>query len=188
VAIKEAGKLHTAPNTPYNRAAANLTITAFFFLLRVGEYTMPKPRVMTRTVQFRVQDATFRRADGTVIPHAADLAALSAANSVTLHLDNQKNGQRGMTILHTACPSAWFFPVKALPRRISSILAFGVRADTPLSFVCPGVHVNAALASTGPAPPPFRPRDTTSSGSTRNPSGRLGPWPSNYRASTTRAS
>jgi hypothetical protein len=59
MAIEEAGKLHTAPNTHRNRAAADLTITSFFFLLRVGEYTMPKPRGTTRTVQFRVQDATF---------------------------------------------------------------------------------------------------------------------------------
>jgi hypothetical protein len=79
-----------------------------------------------------------------VIPHAAGLAALSAASSVTLHLDNQKNGQQGTTFLHTACPSTWFCPVKVLARRISSILALGVGADTPLSFVCPEVHVTAA--------------------------------------------
>jgi hypothetical protein len=142
-AIEAAAVLHHAPNSPRVRAAADLTTTAFFFLLRVGGYTMPKARAVTRTVQFRVKDVTFRRADGTVIPNPTGLATLSAAHSVTLHLDNQKNGQRGATILHTACPNSWFCPVRALARRISSILAFGVGIETPLSFVRPGLHVLA---------------------------------------------
>ena len=61
--VEAAGIQYQAPNDARTRAAADLVITAFFFLLRVGEYTMPQRNVRTRTVQFRVQDVTFRRAD-----------------------------------------------------------------------------------------------------------------------------
>jgi hypothetical protein len=124
------------------RATADLVTIAFFFLLRVGEYTMPAASRSTRTVQFRTRDVTFRDAVGNIIPHTASLLQLSQSASVTLWLDNQKNGQRGATIHHTACPSA-FCPVKALVRRVSSILAQGCDPTTPLSFVGPGVHVTA---------------------------------------------
>lgn len=140
-AIEEAARHFQAPNNPRVRAAADLITTAFFFLLRVGEYTFPRRNTVTRTVQFRVQDTTFRRQDGSVIPNTVPLAQLSLADSVTLHLDNQKNGQRGATILHTACPNSWFCPVQALARRVSTIMAFGVDSATPLSFVSPGIHV-----------------------------------------------
>jgi len=140
--IEEAGRHYQAPNAPRLRAAADLVTTAFFFLLRVGEYTLPKRNARTRTVPFRVQDVTFRRPDGTVVPNTAPLDQLLAAASVTLFLENQKNGQRGATILHTACPT-WFCPVKALARRVSGIMAFGVAPSTPLSFVSPGIHVVA---------------------------------------------
>jgi hypothetical protein len=59
---------------------------------------------------------------------------LLQADSVTLWMDNQKNGQRGATIHHTACPG-WFCPVKALARRVDT---------TPLSFVHTGLHVLAS--------------------------------------------
>jgi hypothetical protein len=124
-------------------AIADLVTIAFFFLLRVGEYTMPAATRTTRTVQFRTQDVTFRDAAGNIIPNTVPPLKLSQAALVTLWLDNQKNGQRGATIHHTACPS-WFCPVKALARRVNSILAQGCAPTTPLSFVGPGVHVTAS--------------------------------------------
>jgi hypothetical protein len=138
----EAAGIHYQSNDAQSRAAADLVTTAFFFLLRVGEYTMPRKNVRTRTVQFRVQDVTFRHADGTVLLNTAPLQSLAAASSVTLFLDNQKNGQRGTTILHTRTGS-WFCPVQALARRVASVMAFNVPVSTPLSFVRPGVHVAA---------------------------------------------
>jgi integrase len=140
--IERAAEYHQAPNSLLTRATADLITIAFFFLLRVGEYTMPKRNIRTRTIQFRVQDVTFRQADGTVIPNSAPLHDLLVADSVTLWMDNQKNGQRGATIHHTRCPG-WFCPVKALARRIHSILSQGCPLDTPLSFVSPALHVAA---------------------------------------------
>ncbi len=55
-------------------------------------------------------------------------------------MDNQKNGQRGATIYHTACPT-WFCPVKALARRVSNSLAQGGASTTALSYIGPGTHV-----------------------------------------------
>jgi hypothetical protein len=144
--VERAGAFHQHPNTPRTRATADLITTAFFFLLRVGEYVMPKANTRTRTVQFRVQDVTFRR-DGIVLPNTTPLPHLLLADSVTLYMDNQKNGQRGATIHHTSCPG-WFCPVKALARRVSSISRQNCPASTPLSFVQPGCHVTAANITT----------------------------------------
>jgi hypothetical protein len=146
--IEHAGAYHQAPHDALSRATADLTTIAFFFLLRVGEYTMPRRNVRTRTEQFRVQDITFRRND-LVIPNTAPLDQLALAESVTLYfyLDNQKNGQRGATIYHNACPT-WFCPVKALARRVSSIMAQGCPLTTALSHVGPGTHVISKTINT----------------------------------------
>jgi len=137
--VARAAGYHTARNA-ITSTTADLVTIAFFYLLRVGEYTMPQPHSRTRTVQSRVQDVTFRRYDGTVIPNSAPVAQLLQAASSTLWMDNQKNGQRGATILHTAVTS-WFCPVKALARRVSKVIGAGGRPETPLSYVRPGVHI-----------------------------------------------
>ena len=58
---------------------------------------------------------------------------------MTLFLDNQKNGRRGTTVLHTAT-GTWFCPVQALARRVTTIMSYGVPATTPLSYVSPAHH------------------------------------------------
>ena len=131
--IERAAAYHRAPNSARTRATADLVTIAFFFLLRVGEYAMPRRNVQTRTAQFRIRD----------VLNTTPLHLLEQAESVTLYLDNQKNGNRGATIHHTACPN-WFCPVKSLARRITSIMAHGVEETTPLSFISPGIHVVAA--------------------------------------------
>jgi hypothetical protein len=75
--IEQAAAYHQAPNSPLTRTAADLITTEFFFLLGVGEYTMLKRNTSTRTIQFRVQDITFRQADGTVILTTAPLPSCS---------------------------------------------------------------------------------------------------------------
>jgi hypothetical protein len=141
--VEQASAYHLAPNAAREQVTADLISAAFFFLLRVGEYTMTSKEVRTRTVQFRVQDVKFQTAAGFAIPNTTPVAQLLQAESVTLWLDNQKNGQRGATIHHTACGS-WFCPVQALARRVSHILLQGCPVSTPLSFVSPGVHVVAS--------------------------------------------
>jgi hypothetical protein len=103
--IERAGAFHQAPNLPRVWATADLVTIAFFFLLRVGGYTMPAASHSARTVQSRTRDVTFRDAAGNIVPHTSSLLALSQAATVTLWFDNQKNGQPGVTIHHTTCPS-----------------------------------------------------------------------------------
>ena len=74
------------------RAVADLISVAFFFLLRVGEYTMPARNRQTRTVQFQCQDIRLWRF-GQLLDHTAPMEHLLQADGVTLHIDNQKNGQ-----------------------------------------------------------------------------------------------
>ena len=82
------------------RTVAKLCNTAFYYLLRVGKYTVTAQK-RTQTTQFRVRDVIFRDKQ-TIIPVTALLERLRLATSATLIIDNQKNGVRGQTIAHVA--------------------------------------------------------------------------------------
>ena len=126
--------------TPREVATAHLIVIAFDFLLRVGEYTLPPEHRSTRTVQFRVCcDVRFWQGQ-TLLPLTSDAAILAAASSVTLTIDNQKNGQRGDVIHQEAC-DADFCPVRSVAARVSAIMAQNMPLTTPLSYVQPGIHV-----------------------------------------------
>jgi hypothetical protein len=90
------------------RATVDSIYTVFFFLSRVGEYTMATKKVRIQSVQFRVQDVKFQTTAGFVIPNMAPMAQLLQAASVTLWLDSQNDGQH----------SAWTGQVQALARRL----------------------------------------------------------------------
>ena len=53
---------------PHRAAVSDLTNIAFYYLLRVGEYTKPR-NTLTNTIPFRVMDITFRHANGRLIPN-----------------------------------------------------------------------------------------------------------------------
>eukprot|EP00978_Attheya_sp_CCMP212_P018275 scaffold49756_cov54-Attheya_sp.AAC.2 len=93
-------------------------------------------------VPFRVKDVLFHR-QHRIIPNNSPLAVLLQANSVTLWLDNQKNGQQGAMLHHHTAVHGRFCPVKVLMRRVSSIVAINPDPTTPLSFVSPGIHLTA---------------------------------------------
>ena len=120
------------------RAIADLIIIAFYFLLRVGEYTRPrqvrvngKLQRATRTQQFQVKNVGFFK-DGKVLPHTVPPEELLQADSVTMRITNQKNGRMGQTIHHKAV-SLPHCPVKALARRVIHILDNG---GTESSLLC----------------------------------------------------
>jgi integrase len=137
--IQTAASRYEQHHSPRARAISDLICMSFFFLLRVGEYTMPRPGAITRTVQFRVQDVRLWK-NGILLHNRAPRAELMTADAVTLYLENQKNGNKGATIHHTAATD-WFCPVQALVRRVADIAEQGMGLDTPLSFVSPGVHI-----------------------------------------------
>jgi hypothetical protein len=108
------------------QATGDLGIIAFYYLLRVGEYTKPRyipnsKKRATRTVQFRVCDVGFFL-NGKVLPRKSPLKSLLQATSCTLKITNQKNGRMGQTIHHHAT-NQQACPVRALAHRIYHILS-----------------------------------------------------------------
>jgi integrase len=142
-AIQCAVDHYTQQGTPNACAIADLLTIAFFFLLRLGEYTMPSGRRKTRTVQFRRQDIRFFK-NGAILPHNTPLTALKDADGARVYIDNQKNGQRGSTMYHMARPGS-FSPVKALAARTHHLYCLAPDDDfLPISFVAPGTHILSA--------------------------------------------
>jgi hypothetical protein len=112
---------------------------AFYFLLRVGEYTVKQTRNESKqTVQFKMEDVTFfhRTSQGQLrqlSQHAPDTAIREAVGA-NLKLDNQKNGHKGVCIHHEANGDPIFCPVRALGRRYLHIRAQMANIwTTPLS-------------------------------------------------------
>ena len=126
---------------------ADLATIAFFFLLRVGEYTMPASNRRTRTVQFRVLDVRFYK-NGIIIPNTAPLCLLVQADGVSLCISNQKNGTRGETIHQHALLGRGICPMCALARRVAAIMALTGDEDTPIFLLSNGKHATAAMVRT----------------------------------------
>jgi hypothetical protein len=109
-----------ASDDPLEQAIADFVVIAFYFLLRVGEYTCPSGKKRTRTVQFRRCDVTFWKMLPGGLHHQIDPDApfeeMLLADSVTLTLSNQKSGVRDATLNHEAVLGP-FCPVRALARR-----------------------------------------------------------------------
>ena len=123
----------------------DLTNTAFYYLLRVGEYTYLGTKRRRRTKQFRVRDTKFWK-NGHVLPLDSPAALLLSADAATLTLTNQKNGTKGAVIHNDAIFEA-YCPVKSLARRVSTILSFTSDLDTPLSAYYENGRVRHILAS-----------------------------------------
>ena len=125
---------------------ADLATIAFFFLLRVGEYTMPARSRRTRTVQFRVQDVKFYR-NGLIVPNTSSLQALMAADGVALCIDNQKNGTRGETIFQHSLPGNVICPKRALARRVFAVMSAIGDESAPISLFGNGHagHVTSSM-------------------------------------------
>ena len=108
--------LHSAA-TPKEQAVGDLALIAFYYLLRIGEYTRKTRRANSRTIQFCLCDIAFKRGDH-IIPHTAPDSEILSATAATLRLSNQKNGIRG-SLIHrsTSNTTDIYCPVRALARR-----------------------------------------------------------------------
>jgi hypothetical protein len=127
------------------QAIGDLTNTAFYYLLRVGEYTYTSARAKRRTKQFRVRDVKFWK-NGQVLPLDAGAACLLSAEAATLTLTNQKNGTKG-AVIHNDALFEVHCPVQSLARRVSTILEFTSDLDTPLSAYYAQGRVRHVMAS-----------------------------------------
>jgi hypothetical protein len=127
-----------SPGTPaLAKAVADLILIAFYYLLRVGEYTY---RLGKQTVEFRAKDTTFfKYYDGKLrqMPREAPDEDILSADSSTLKLDNQKNGWHGVCINHEHNGDDVFCPVRALGRRYVHLRKYGGvnYQELPLSTV-----------------------------------------------------
>ena len=116
----------TKEASDFDRATADLCLIAYFYLLRVGEYTMKGSRNESKqTVQYRMKDILFFKKDATGRLRALDRQASESeillADSATLRLDNQKNGWRNVCVNHHHNGDEVYSPVRALGRRFIHI-------------------------------------------------------------------
>ena len=124
--------------TVLDMAVGDLAMIAFYYLLRVGEYTIKGARNDTKqTVQFKLEDVTFFKKNTAgklrCLPRDAPDHILMTADGATLKLDNQKNGWKGVCVYHEANGDPLHCPVRALGRRIRHIRAGEGAGKTYLS-------------------------------------------------------
>eukprot|EP00956_Cyclotella_meneghiniana_P024686 scaffold49904_cov49-Cyclotella_meneghiniana.AAC.1 len=120
------------------KATGDSCLMAFYFLLRVGEYTIKGTRNESKqTVQFRVKDVTFFKKDAAgrlrQLPPNASEEDIMSADAATLRLENQKNGWKGVCISHHSNGMEAYDPVRAVARRYVHIRSHTRDADTFLS-------------------------------------------------------
>ena len=116
------GRYGWSATLPSEQAKGDLGVIAFFFLLRVGEYTTLRTKGMRRTKQFRAKDVSFFR-DGEMLDPRAPLEVLESATGATMKLTNQKNGVQGSCVHHHTINNRELCPVRALARRVHHIYA-----------------------------------------------------------------
>jgi hypothetical protein len=123
---------------PGQQATADLSMIAFYYLLRIGEYTIKEKRNNTKqTVQFKLEDVSFykknSRGNLRYLPRDASDELIVMADGATLKLDNQKNGWKGVCVYHEANGDSMHCPVCAIARRFLHLRLRGADAKTFLS-------------------------------------------------------
>ncbi len=109
------------------QVVGHLIVMAYFFLLRVGEYTpSSEPR---QTVPLRRKDVKLWK-NGRELSPASSLEVLLTADAVTICLENQKNGFKNCTLHHYASGTAGFCPVGSIAYLVHETAGLG--EDTPL--------------------------------------------------------
>lgn len=131
-------RIGTSGTNELDAAIGDLSLIAFYYLLRVGEYTVKNKRNATKqTVQFRIHDVTFFKRDiaGTLrqLSRLAPPTAILTADSATLKLDNQKNGWKGVCVHQETNGDMLCCPVRALGRRYTHITHNTAATDIFLS-------------------------------------------------------
>ncbi len=106
-----------------------LTLIAFFFLLRVSEYTHHGNN-QSRTQQFCLGDMKFFAKGQEIMP--SQLAnSHQHVDLVSMTIDNQKNGKQGKTLSHHAITTTEnCCPIRALSERAHDLYADGANTNT----------------------------------------------------------
>jgi hypothetical protein len=89
----------------HSQAVGDLSLIAFYYLLRIGEYTVKgKQNESKQTIQFKMEDVMFfkKNKQGTLVclPRDAPASLINTVDSATQKLDNQKNRWKGVCVHH----------------------------------------------------------------------------------------
>jgi hypothetical protein len=140
--------------TKKQKAVGNMALIAFYYLLRVGEYTSSGTATTTLIQAFRLQDITLWD-NTTILNHSLPLdTLLRRYTAVTLCISNQKNEKRNQAIHHEAQPRDTC-PAKALVRQIKHIHSHTSNPNTIISTyfirgshtgkIMRGLNINCAI-------------------------------------------
>ena len=118
-----------------NRATVDLTIAAFFWLMRPAECACTGNEDETRSGSFRLNDIKLQLNGRT---HDALTAPLHDGNEhlvtqVTLTFTDQKNAVRGEQITHNATDHPLLCPCKSIARRVRHLIQHTADGTSPIS-------------------------------------------------------
>jgi hypothetical protein len=143
-----------------DHAIGDLTMIAFYYLLRIGKYTTKGARNNSKqTEEFKLGDITFfskdTRGQLRCLPRDAPAELVLAAKgaTTTMKLDNQKNGWKDVCVYQECNGDPIHCPVRALRRRCVHLQTHGATNRTILSayyhagqrFAITSDHVSMAL-------------------------------------------
>ena len=93
--VNIAYKIGNKSNNTAAKVSGQLCVIALYFLLCIGEYTLPRltnqDNSTTRTIQFRVGDIGFC-CNSSILPQQSPLHLLRKSDSSTMNITNHKNG------------------------------------------------------------------------------------------------
>jgi hypothetical protein len=118
------------------RLGAHLAVFAYFFLLRVGEYTHTRPRKDRKrlTVPLRKKDLRAWTTDGTatekLLSNDASLGDLHQMDGITIDIENQKNGKKGASLHQERASDPTFSPTYSAALILHAMR--GMPEDTPI--------------------------------------------------------
>ena len=101
------------------KAVGDWTLIAFYYLLRIGEYTIKGSQNESKqTTQFCMRDVMFFRKDkqGRLrqLSRQVPAWAILSTDGAMLKLDNQKNGWKGVCVHHEVNGDEYYCTVHAL--------------------------------------------------------------------------
>ena len=120
--------LALAHGTAEALAVADMIITAFFFLLRPGEYSEPN----AENKPFHLNDVQFHIGGRRITAMLATKHDLISATFVTLEFTDQKNSVRGEVVGLARSGNPYMCPVVSVSRRVQHLRQHNAPSNTPL--------------------------------------------------------
>ena len=112
--------------TQLDKSTGDLCGMAFYYLLRVGEYTMKARRQASQqTIPFVMGDVSLfdenERGEMRRIPYDAPAERLLRAKGAALRVQQQKNGWKNVSVFHEANGDSYYCPAKCIARQFLHI-------------------------------------------------------------------